>query len=74
MSRRRINFWEVFREVDGQLEPLRRVEINGVSFGPGVRFSKGAAFGGIDLHNYKGLDLDVEEKEDRSVVLQGVYP
>lgn len=67
-------FNDIFNEAeDGTLEPKVRVRINSVSFGPGVKIGKGVAFGGIDLHLYKGYDL-ATEKQNGIVVIKGVYP
>ncbi|MFH1371395.1 MAG: hypothetical protein ABII09_08945 [Planctomycetota bacterium] len=69
----RINFWEIFRIYpDGSIEPIKRVRIGGVEFGPGVRFSKGVSFSGIDLSLYVGRDLEVENIDNVSV-LKGIY-
>ncbi|MDD5432500.1 MAG: hypothetical protein PHO70_05895 [Candidatus Omnitrophica bacterium] len=69
----RITFWELFQShPDGSIEPLHPIKIGGVQFGPGVRFSKGVSFGGIDLIQYIGRDFEVET-ENGVYVLKGVY-
>ncbi|TSC94410.1 MAG: Uncharacterized protein CEN87_531 [Parcubacteria group bacterium Licking1014_1] len=58
----RVSFWQVFRiNSDNSIEPMRRIRIGGVEFGPGVRFTRGVSFGGIDLSLYIGKDFEVEE-------------
>ena len=69
----RLNFNAVFRENnDGSIEPLRRVRVGGVEFGPGVRFRQGVSFSGIDLTQYKGRELEVDLDGDTSVI-RGIY-
>ncbi len=69
----RINYWQVFKiHHDGGIEPVRRVRIGGVEFGPGVRFGKGVAFSGIDLNQYIGHDFEVEEQGD-VLIVKGIY-
>ena len=51
-------FLDVFQErPDGSLSPKVIIEINGVTFGPGVVFQKGVSFGGVDFHLYKYVDI-----------------
>ncbi|KKT38961.1 MAG: hypothetical protein UW22_C0003G0003 [Candidatus Gottesmanbacteria bacterium GW2011_GWB1_44_11c] len=69
----RITFNSVFTQYpDGTLEPIRRTRIGGVEFGPGVRFSKGVAFAGIDLSLFIGRDLEVRE-ENGILIIEGIY-
>lgn len=69
----RKNFYSIFRiHPDTSIEPLRRIRIGGVEFGPGVRFTKGVAFSGIDLTSYIGRDFEAEEQTG-VLVLKGVY-
>jgi len=69
----RRNFYEVFRtNPDNSLEPLHRVRIGGVEFGPGVKLSGGVRFGGIDLTKYIGRDLEIETDGD-TWVITGIY-
>jgi hypothetical protein len=37
------------RNPDGSWSPVKPVNVNGVIMGPGVRFTPGVQFGGIDL-------------------------
>lgn len=69
----RISFNSVFTQYpDGSLEPTRRVKVGGVEFGPGVRFSKGVAFAGIDFTLFIGRDFDAQE-EKGVLVINGIY-
>lgn len=59
----KFKFLDVFQEnPDGSLTPKRQIHVNGISFGPGVVFQKGVAFGGIDFHLYKYWDISGEEQ------------
>lgn len=69
----RINFWEIFRlNPDGSIEPIRRVRIGGVEFGPGVRFTKGVSFSGIDLSLYIGRSFEAHE-DNGVLIITGIY-
>ncbi len=69
----RYKFLDVFQEnPDGSLTPRRQIHINGISFGPGVTFQKGVAFGGIDFHLYKYFDIAGHE-EGGVLIIQGFY-
>jgi len=37
------------RNLNGSWSATHRIELNGVSFGPGVAFTPGVSFGGVDL-------------------------
>lgn len=70
---RRAPFWEIFRmHPDGSIEPIRSVQIGSVRLGPGARFGSGVAFSGIDLAQYIGRDLEVDEQPE-FVILKGIY-
>ena len=56
-------FYEVFQKnPDGSLTPRRTIHINGVTFGYGVTFNKGVAFGGVDFFNFEGGDIEANEE------------
>ena len=57
---------------DGSIEPRQTVRIGGVTLSPGVKFSKGAIFGGIDLAMYVGRELEVATDEGTAVIT-GIY-
>lgn len=70
----RYKFLDIFQELtDGSLSPKSRVEINGISFSPGVIFQKGVAFGGVDFHLYKYFDIAVEKLADGTLKILGFY-
>jgi hypothetical protein len=65
MDEKRYKFLDVFREnSDGSLTPIRQIHVNGITFGPGVTFQKGVAFGGIDFHLYKYWNIVGNENND----------
>jgi hypothetical protein len=57
---------------DGSLEPRQRIRVGGVEIRPGIRFSKGAAFGGVDFAQFAGNDFEVETDGD-VLVIKGIY-
>ena len=73
MAIERISFWELFKlNGDGSLEPLHTIRIGGVQFGPGVKFTRGVSFSGIDLFRFVGKDLQVEKTGDKWII-RGIY-
>jgi hypothetical protein len=69
----RVSFSTIFTQhPDGSLEPRQRIRVGGVALGPGVRFSRGAVFGGIDFHQFIGHDFEVETDGDVTVI-KGIY-
>jgi hypothetical protein len=70
----RLPFSEAFQELpDGSLSPKQPIEVGGTRFGPGVIFTKGVAFGGIDFQLFRGRDLAVELQPDGTLRLIGFY-
>lgn len=71
----RVPFSQVFsRNADGSCTPRGAVQIGGVTMGPGVSFTAGVSFSGVDIAQYAGHDLDVEQRGDGTMVIKGVYP
>lgn len=69
----RINFNSIFEQrPDGTLTPLQRIRVGGVELSPGVIFSKGVAFGGIDFTQFINHDLEVET-DGEILVVKGIY-
>lgn len=67
-------FLEIFQELnDGGLSPKRRIEVNGVQFGPGVIFQKGVTLGGVDFHLYKYRRISAENLSDGVLRIIGFY-
>ncbi len=51
-------FSDVFQEeLNGALTPKVRININGTEIGAGTSIGRGTVIGGIDLHQYKYLDI-----------------
>lgn len=70
----RVSFDEVFQtSPNGTITPKSTVIIGGVTMGPGVTFTRGVVFSGVDIANYEGHDLEVDKQADGSVVINGVY-
>ncbi len=70
----RYPFNSVFQEnLDGSITPKISVSINGLGMGPGVSFGQGVAFGGVDLHRYRGMDVEGEEQGGSVLVIKGFY-
>lgn len=70
----RYKFWELFQQnSDGSLSPKFIIRINGITFGPGVSFSQGVSFGGVNLFQFIGLDIAVEKNPDGAFEVKGFY-
>jgi len=54
------------------IEPRQRIRVGGVTFGPGVQFSNGVSFSGVDFSQFRGRDFEVETDGD-VLVVKGVY-
>ena len=69
----RMNFNTIFEtHSNGSVEPRQRIRVGGVTFGPGVRFSNGVSFSGVDFTQFIGRDFEVETDGD-VLVIKGVY-
>lgn len=69
----RVTFREIFNVFpDGTLEPRTNIQVGGISFGPGVRFSRGASFAGIDFTLFVDRDLQIIRQPDWIQIL-GVF-
>ncbi|OFX23756.1 MAG: hypothetical protein A2033_12940 [Bacteroidetes bacterium GWA2_31_9] len=70
---KRVRFDELFQiNSDSSISPKKRITIGGITMGPGVTFSRGVSFSGIDLTLYIGRDFQVDEKADTTEII-GVY-
>ncbi len=68
------NFNQLFKiNFDGGVEPLVRIRVGGVEFGPGVRFTRGVSFAGIDFTLFMGKDFSVVEQPGGINEIIGVY-
>lgn len=66
-------FDEIFREnSDGSLTPRRTVRIGSATLGPGVTFGPGVSFSGINIFDFKGADIEAEDKVS-VLVIRGFY-
>lgn len=65
----RVTFDSIFiQHPDGSLEPRQRIRVGGVEFGPGVRFTRGVSFAGIDFTLFVGHDFEVEQEGDVMII------
>ncbi len=70
----RVSFSDVFdTNPNGSVTPKAPVKINGMTMGPGVVFTSGVSFGGVDLTALADKDLEVEQK-DGVIHINGHYP
>lgn len=70
----RKNFNQLFRiNFDGSIEPIVRIRISGIELGPGVKFTKGVLFAGVDLTLFIGKDFVVIEHSNGVNEIVGVY-
>ncbi len=57
-----VNFWEIFKQnPDGGIQPVKVVKIGGVQIGPGVVLGPGVSFGGVNLTQFAGKRLRIQE-------------
>ena len=69
----RFKFYDLFQELpNGSLTPKREIIINGISFGPGVSFTRGVSFSGVDILQYKGFEIAGEENNG-AIIIKGFY-
>ena len=70
----RVRFSDVFNtNPNGSFTPRAQVHINGVTMGPGMTFTRGVSFCGVDLTALADKDLEVEQK-DGVIHILGHYP
>ena len=70
----RVPFYTVFQDSpNGSYSPKCVIRIGGITMGPGVSFTKGTKFAGIDIAANAGRDLEITENSDGSVTLEGIY-
>lgn len=71
---KRYKFLDIFQEnADGSLTPKKVINVNGVTFGPGVVFTQGVTFGGVNFYQYKYLDISAEETPDGILIIKGFF-
>ncbi|KKR43080.1 hypothetical protein A2356_01985 [Candidatus Nomurabacteria bacterium RIFOXYB1_FULL_39_16] len=55
----RYKFTEVFQKnPNGSISPKIPVQIGGVTMSPGVAFTSGVSFSGVDIAQYQDKDID----------------
>ncbi len=70
----RASFDQVFQtNPNGRITPRSAVRIGSVTVEPSVSFTRGVSFSGVDIADYEGHDLEVEQQADGTVVVNGVY-
>ena len=69
----RVAFSDVFQtNLNGSVTPITTVNIGGVTMGPGVVFTRGVSFSGVDIASYVGHDLEIE-RQGNVVVIKSIY-
>lgn len=68
----RVSFWTVFKHEDGMLVTRQNTKVGAVAFGPNVGIGRGVSFGGIDLFQYLGRDLQIERSGD-VITVRGIF-
>lgn len=69
----RVTFESLFiTHPDGTVEPRQQVRIGGVTIGPGILFTRGVGWGGIDITQFIGHDLEITT-DGGVVVITGIY-
>jgi len=70
----RIKFWDIFRENPNRtMSPTRTVRIGSVTLTPNVTFSSAASFNGVNLAEFAGRDLEVEQGVDGVAEIKSYY-
>jgi len=70
----RLSFDQVFQDNgNGSYTPISIVKIGEATMSPGVTFSSGVSFSGVNIAEYAGRDLEVEEHEDGTIEFKSVY-
>lgn len=57
---------------DGSIEPKQTIRVGGVTMSPGVKFTRGVSFAGIDIAQFVDRDLEINTDEG-VVVITGIY-
>lgn len=71
----RVNYSQLFTVANGMISPKVPVHVNGNTLTPGVSFASGGgvSFGGVDLAQFIGKDLEVEKLHNGVYDVKGVY-
>jgi len=69
----KLDFTEIFEDKpNGTITPRMVINVNGVTFGPGVALGSGVSFGGVNFFEYKHLKIAAEEKNG-ILIIRGFY-
>ena len=70
----RYSFDQIFEEgSDGSLTPRVHIKIRGMKIGPGISFGSGIGFGGVNIFDFKGMDIEADKDKEGVFVLKGFY-
>ena len=65
-------FGELFEEKDGTLIPKKTIKLKSVILSPSITFRQGVSFGGINIFEFKGMDIEAEDVAG-TLVIKGFY-
>lgn len=65
-------FSELFEESNGTLIPKKTIKLKSVILSPSITFRRGVSFGGIDMFEFKGMDIEAEDVAG-TLVIKGFY-
>jgi len=69
----RYRFQDIFREnQDGSLTPISHIKIGSANIGPGLSFKDGVSFGGVNIFDFKGKDIEAEQARG-VLIIRGFY-
>ncbi len=57
---------------DGSITPRTVIQIGGITMSPGVTFGSGVSFSGVDIHRFKGCDIEADKK-GKVIQIKGFY-
>lgn len=61
----KFRFLEVFQKnQNNTITPKRNIRIRGAIFGPQVTFGPGISFGGVNIFDFIGFDIEADEEGD----------
>ncbi|MFA6096598.1 MAG: hypothetical protein WC788_03140 [Candidatus Paceibacterota bacterium] len=65
-------FNDLFDESDGTLMPKKTIKLKSVTLSPSITFKKGVSFSGIDIFDFKDMDIEAEDVGG-TLVIKGFY-
>lgn len=69
----RVPFGQIFiSNPDGSVSPRMPVQVGGVTMGPGVTFTRGVSFGGMDVASLQGKWLEIDQLGGVTII-KGYY-